>query len=76
VTDRLEVYANSRTVTEEQMQKLAIQGAKFAKYKPDFKGPIQPEESVTAVLSVIDKASLANGDGGAFVSHFGNKQWL
>jgi hypothetical protein len=58
------------------MQKLAIQGAKFAKYAPHFKGPIQPEESAIAVLSVVEKASLANGDGGAFVSHLGTKQWL
>jgi hypothetical protein len=37
---------------------------------------LTPEESVTAVLSVMNKASIANGDGGAFISHLGNKQWL
>jgi hypothetical protein len=52
------------------------QGAKFVAYSPDFTGPATPEESVKAVLAVVEKASLANGDGGAFLSHFGNKQWL
>ena len=49
---------------------------KFAKYAPSFKGPISPQESVEKVLAVIEKASVANGDGGSFVSHFGNKQWI
>jgi NAD(P)-dependent dehydrogenase (short-subunit alcohol dehydrogenase family) len=62
--------------TEEDMKKLAIMGQKYVKYAPHFTGPIQPEESVKAVMDVIEKASLANGDAGAFVSHFGNKQWL
>lgn len=52
------------------------EGAKFMKAAPDWKGPITPEESVKAVLSVIEKASVENGDAGTFVSHFGNKQWL
>lgn len=55
------------------LQKMA--GA-FAQYAPDFKGPATPESSVKDVLSVINKSSVANGDGGSFVSHFGNKQWL
>ncbi len=49
---------------------------KFSEYAPSFKGPISPEESVEKVLAVINKASVANGDGGSFVSHFGNKQWI
>ena len=49
---------------------------RFAEYAPDFTGPITPRESVGRVLSVIDKASVEGGDGGSFVSHFGNKQWL
>ena len=49
---------------------------KFASYAPNFKGPITPEESVKAMLDVIEKANVNNGFGGAYVSHFGNKQWL
>lgn len=49
---------------------------KFKKYEPNFSGPITPEESVKLMRGVWDKASVANGDGGAFVSQFGNKKWL
>lgn len=51
-------------------------GKKFATYAPDFKGMSTPEESIQAMLSVIDKASVETGFGGGFVSHKGNKQWL
>jgi hypothetical protein len=50
--------------------------SKFKEYAPDFSGPITVEESVKLVRAVWDKASVANGDGGTFVSQFGNKQWL
>jgi hypothetical protein len=50
--------------------------SKLSQFAPDFKGPISPEESVKAVRSVWEKASVENGDGGAFVSHLGNKQWV
>lgn len=49
---------------------------KFSEYAPHFQGPDTPEQSVRAVRSVIANASIAKGDGGAFLSHFGNKQWL
>jgi hypothetical protein len=49
---------------------------KFKEYAPDLKGPATPESSVKDVMSVFEKASVAGGDGGAFLSHFGNKQWL
>jgi hypothetical protein len=49
---------------------------KFLQYQPDFKGPSTPEVAVQAVISVWEKASVENGDGGSFVSHHGNKQWL
>lgn len=65
-----------RIVTEEQQQSLAAVSAKFQQYAPHFKGPITPEESVKKVISVYEKASVANGDGGSFVSHLGTKQWL
>lgn len=49
---------------------------KFAEYAPTFKGPDTPEQSVTAVRKVIEEASIEKGNGGDFISHFGNKQWL
>ena len=49
---------------------------KFLEYAPHFRGPITPEESVGHCLEVIKNKSVEGGDGGAFVSHFGNKQWL
>ncbi|KAJ6541762.1 hypothetical protein B0H19DRAFT_1381357 [Mycena capillaripes] len=44
------------------------------KVAPHFKGPITPEESVRMQLEVINRWTVK--DTGAFVSHFGNKQWL
>ncbi|KAH8705765.1 hypothetical protein BGW36DRAFT_285335 [Talaromyces proteolyticus] len=68
--------ATERNKEPEDADKAAILVGKFSKYAPHFVRPLTPEESVTAVLSVSRKASIANGDGGAFVSHLGNKQWL
>ncbi|RAL13933.1 SDR family oxidoreductase [Aspergillus homomorphus CBS 101889] len=62
--------------TPEQMSGLARMLEGFKEYAAHFTGPITPEVSVEHVLSVIYKASVENGDGGSFVSHFGNKQWL
>lgn len=50
--------------------------AKFKSYAPDFTGPTTAEVSVGQMLSVIDGASVEAGNGGAFVSQFGNKKWL
>jgi hypothetical protein len=50
-------------------------GAKFAKYAPNFAGPITAEESIKAMLSVIENSSVEK-NAGAFISHHGNKQWL
>ncbi|KAG6354612.1 hypothetical protein INS49_004630 [Diaporthe citri] len=63
-------------LTGEEQQSFAAISAKFQQYAPHFKGPITAEESVKKVISVFEKASLANGDGGSFVSHLGTKQWL
>lgn len=49
---------------------------KFKQFAPDFTGPATPEAAIKDVISVFEKASVANGDGGAYLSHFGNKQWL
>jgi len=66
-------YAN---ITPEETQGLMGFVGKLAAYAPHFKGPISTEESVRAVRSVWEKASIENGDGGSFVSHLGNKQWV
>lgn len=51
-------------------------GAKFSAYAPDWKGPATVEDAVEAVLSVMEKSSVENGNGGDMLSHFGNKQWM
>jgi hypothetical protein len=58
------------------MQGLAGFIGKLATYAPHFKGLISTEESVRHIMSVWEKASIENGDGGSFVSHLGNKQWV
>jgi len=49
---------------------------KFMKYSPYFKGPSTAEVAIEQMLSVMDKASVEGGYGGASVSQHGNKQWL
>ncbi|KAI5863713.1 NAD(P)-binding protein [Durotheca rogersii] len=63
-------------MTDEQRQSFGAMAAKFATYAPNFKGGITTEESVNLVLKVINNASVERGDGGSFVSQFGNRQWL
>ncbi|KAF7166583.1 hypothetical protein CNMCM5623_000178 [Aspergillus felis] len=62
--------------TPEEIQGLMGFMGKLQTYAPHFKGPITPEESVRHVREVWEKASIEGGSGGAFVSHFGNKQWV
>lgn len=49
---------------------------KFSSFAPHWKGPSTPDVSVRDMLKVMEKSSIENGDGGSFVSQFGNKQWL
>ncbi|KAL5336822.1 NAD(P)-binding protein [Aspergillus crustosus] len=69
-----EAHFKEKTPEEEEGGK--VMGAIFAQHAPHFKRPLTPEESITAVLKVSREASLEKGDGGAFISHLGNKQWL
>jgi NAD(P)-dependent dehydrogenase (short-subunit alcohol dehydrogenase family) len=62
--------------TPEEIQSLMGFVSKLTAYAPHFKGPITPEESVRHVRSTWEKASIEGGFGGAFVSHYGNKQWV
>ncbi|KAI1157042.1 hypothetical protein F4825DRAFT_401918 [Nemania diffusa] len=61
--------------TPEQMAKLTPLWAKFAAYQPNFKGPVTPEHAVRDMKAVWE-STTAQKDGGAFLSQFGNKQWL
>lgn len=67
--------SEGKVMPPEIMEKVMEMMGKFAVYAPDFKGPITGEESVKMVDAVIEKATVEK-DGGAFVSHFGDKQWL
>ena len=64
------------TVTEDQIKNAMALGAKFGRYAPHFRGRTTPEEAVKDMMSVINTASLESGNGGCFISHLGNKQWL
>ncbi|KAF7365580.1 NAD(P)-binding protein [Mycena venus] len=56
-------------------EELKMMGAVLAKMAPpDFKGPITPEESVQKMMEVFNRWTIE--ETGAFVSHYGNKQWL
>ncbi|KAL4992802.1 hypothetical protein BDW68DRAFT_148863 [Aspergillus falconensis] len=62
--------------TPEEQAEAGKMVQQFATYAPAFKGPISPAESVGFLLDVIERAHVDRGYAGAFLSHFGNKQWL
>ncbi|KXX73125.1 hypothetical protein MMYC01_209876 [Madurella mycetomatis] len=62
--------------TPEQSKALEVLLGQFKRYAPHFTAPENPENAVRDVISVWEAASVENGDGGSFVSHHGNKQWL
>ncbi|KAF2712272.1 NAD(P)-binding protein [Pleomassaria siparia CBS 279.74] len=64
------------SVPPEQLGSLQSLVGKLQAYAPHFKGSDKPPEAIKAVLGVVDKCSVEGGHGGAFLSHFGNKQWL
>lgn len=64
------------TVSEKELPGFAATVAKFQAYAPHFKEQLTTEQSVKAMVSVFEKASVENGDGGAFISHLGSKQWI
>ncbi|PGH07981.1 hypothetical protein GX51_01421 [Blastomyces parvus] len=64
------------SVTPDELARLGDMLQKFTLYDPSFKGPMTPEQSVAAMLGVIERANVNNGHAGAFVSHHGNKHWL
>ena len=49
---------------------------KLSTYAPDFKGATPVDEAIPIIRSTWEKVSIESGYGGAFISHFGNKQWV
>ncbi|KAL8755941.1 MAG: hypothetical protein Q9199_003295 [Rusavskia elegans] len=45
-------------------------------YAPHFKGPVPVEGAVQTIRSLWERASIETGYAGAFVSQFGNRQWV
>ena len=45
-------------------------------YAPHFKGPVPVEGAVQTIRSLWERARIETGYAGAFVSQFGNRQWV
>ncbi|EJD42198.1 NAD(P)-binding protein [Auricularia subglabra TFB-10046 SS5] len=58
----------------EVLPKLQEMGQQFGKVAPHWKGPIEPTESVSLMLGVLDRSTPA--ESGSFVSHLGTREWL
>ena len=63
-------------VNEETLGNMQHMFALFNQLYPNFTERTTPESSVQDMLNVIDKASVADGYGGTFISHKGNQEWL
>jgi hypothetical protein len=61
---------------EEDKSRLAALATKFMLFAPDWKGPMAPAESASAVLALAYRASIENGHGGSFVSRHGDRNWM
>lgn len=65
----------TRPPTPEELEKAIAFIEAMKPIYPDWDGkPLTPEQSVKAVLSVVEKSGLK--DSGAFLSHWGNKKWI
>ncbi|KAK7948803.1 uncharacterized protein PG986_009689 [Apiospora aurea] len=60
----------------EQQAGLGRMMQSFKEYAPHFEKPATPEEAIRDVIKVWENSSIENGNGGAFLSHKGTKQWL
>ncbi|CAG5188832.1 uncharacterized protein ALTATR162_LOCUS12041 [Alternaria atra] len=63
-------------LTPDQMRGLTSFMGKISTYTPDFKDATPVEDAIPIIRSTWENASIANGYGGAFVSHHGTKQWI
>lgn len=70
----LSVTVSNSIFIDKDSEESQAMSRSFAKVAPDFKGPITPEQSVKMQLEVLNRWTVENT--GAFVSHFGTKQWL
>ncbi|KAJ7359719.1 hypothetical protein DFH08DRAFT_734567 [Mycena albidolilacea] len=69
----VDTATTERTAQESAEYKAFTQAlAKIA--SPNFSGPLTPQESVKMMLEVIYRWTVE--ETGAFVSHYGNKEWL
>ncbi|TBU44677.1 short-chain dehydrogenases/reductase [Dichomitus squalens] len=69
------VNTTTKPPTPEELAAFQDTVQKFLKHSPQWDGvPLTPEQSVTYMRQVIDK--VGPKDSGAFLSQFGNKQWL
>lgn len=48
---------------------------KFNQLDPSFAGPMKSQVSVEMMMKVIEGATVEK-DGGSFISHHGDKNWL
>ncbi|KAI1038192.1 hypothetical protein LB503_012083, partial [Fusarium chuoi] len=62
--------------TPQQMEAMGGMMAKFKEYAPHFTGPATAEDAVKDMRAVWENATIEGGYGGAYLSQFGNKQWL
>ncbi|KAI3327601.1 NAD(P)-binding protein [Xylariaceae sp. AK1471] len=67
---------NLEQLTPHQLAGFGTLMAKFQQYQPNFKGPVTPDIAVKDTIRTWENASIDKGDGGAFLSHLGSKQWL
>jgi len=49
---------------------------KITTYAPHFKGATPVQEAIPVIRSTWERISIETGYGGAFISQFGNKQWI
>ena len=64
------------TVTPKQTEGLMKFVTRAQAYAPHFKGPVPVEAAVQTIRSLWERASIESGYAGAFVSQFGNRQWI
>ena len=64
------------TATPEQIQGLMGFMGKLQAYAPHFKGAVAVDDAIRLLRSLWERASIETGYAGAFVSQFGNKQWM
>ena len=49
---------------------------KLTAYAPHFKGATPVDEAIRTIRATWEKISIDGGYGGAFISQFGDKQWV